>query len=88
MANTYKKTCKKATKKITKFEKKHPMLTGTCAFAWVGCAAFGLISYPIRKVKMHKVIKFWEKAGDEVEDLLVDNNTEATTADASDAAQK
>ena len=76
---TYKKNMKKITKKVVKLEKKHPVLTGTCAIAWVGCTAVNLVAFPIRKINQHQTLKFWTKFGKAVADDLIDNDTETTT---------
>lgn len=57
MANTYKKTCKRITKKVTKFEKKHPMLTGTCYIATGISMAASIVAYPINRIRINRALK-------------------------------
>lgn len=85
---TYKKNMKKITKKVVKLEKKHPVLTGTCVVAWVGCTAVNLVAYPVRKIKMRNNLKFWTKFGKDVSDDLANYDTETTTTTTSSEAQK
>jgi hypothetical protein len=57
MANTYKKTCKNITKKVTKFERKHPVLTGTCYIATGISMAASIIAYPINRIRINRALK-------------------------------
>ena len=54
---SYKKTCKKITKKVTKFERKHPMLTGTCYIATGISMAASIIAYPINRIRINRALK-------------------------------
>ena len=57
MANTYKKTCKRITRKVTKFERKHPVLTGTCYIATGISMAASIVAYPINRIRINRALK-------------------------------
>lgn len=57
MANKYKKTCKRITKRVTKFERKHPVLTGTCYIATGISMAASIVAYPINKIRINRALK-------------------------------
>lgn len=54
---SYKKTCKKITKKVTKFERKHPVLTGTCYIATGISMAASIVAYPINRIRINRALK-------------------------------
>ena len=54
---SYKKTCKRITKKVTKFEKKHPVFTGTCYIASGISLAASIVAYPINRIRINRVLK-------------------------------
>lgn len=54
---SYKKTCKRITRKVTKFERKHPVFTGTCYIASGISIAASIVAYPINKIRINRVLK-------------------------------
>ena len=54
---SYKKTCKKITKKVTKFERKHPVLTGTCYIATGISMAASIVAYPINRIRINRALR-------------------------------
>lgn len=57
MANTYKKTCKKITKKITRIEKAHPVATTVVAGGMAISAAVSVVKIPMNLIAARRMKK-------------------------------
>lgn len=54
---SYKKTCKRITRKVTKFERKHPVFTGTCYIASGISIAASIVAYPINRIRINRALR-------------------------------